>query len=194
MSFNALCAVDISAKEVITFATVADTHPLVTNESLFTKLNLEGVMHCNFEVDTAALHNIISKSSFDHLQTTLKGCKCPESKKLESGVGIRLADGSLADQECTVVQITVSTDLYHVTNNPFDLTFLVVDGPNNLVGRHALASMWPVEFKAFKDVTTANFVEKFPYEEYAVNCITENINCNSSESLNTAQVNKLKSS
>ena len=73
----------------------------------------------------------------------------PESKKLDRGVSIRLADGSLADQECTVVQITVSTDLYHVTNNPFDLTFLVVDGPNNLVGRHALASMWPVEFKAF---------------------------------------------
>ena len=104
----------------------------------------------------------------------LKRCKLPESKKLDRGVNIRLADGSLSDQVCTAVQINVSTDLYHVTNNPFDLTFLVVDGPNNLIGRHAPASMWPVEFQAFKEATTANFVEKFPYEEYAVNFITKN--------------------
>ena len=30
---------------------------------------------------------------------------------------------------------------------PLTLTFLVVDGPNNLVGRHALARMWPTEFQ-----------------------------------------------
>ena len=54
--------------------------------------------------------------------------------------------------------------------------------------------MWPVEFQAFKEATTANFVKPFPYEEYDVKLSTENINCNSSESLNTVQVNKLKSS
>ena len=85
----------------------------------------------------------------------------PKSKQLTRGVRIRLADGNLAGQECPVVQLTVSTDLYKLSNNPLDLTFLVVDGPNNLVGRHALARMWPSEFQRFKEATCENFIKPF---------------------------------
>ena len=40
---------------------------------------------------------------------------------------------------------------------PLALTFLVVKGPNNLVGRHSLARLWPTEFKAFKESTCKNY-------------------------------------
>ena len=50
----------------------------------------------------------------------------------------------------------MSTDLEKFTK-PLALTFLVVKGPNNLVGRHSLARLWPAEFKAFKDATCENF-------------------------------------
>ena len=62
----------------------------------------------------------------------------------------------MADQECPVVQLNVSTDL-HKFSKPLALTFLVVKGPNNLVGRHSLARLWPTEFKAFKETTCKNY-------------------------------------
>ena len=88
----------------------------------------------------------------------------PRTKKLERGVRICLADGSLADQVCPVVQLDVSTDLDKLSNSPLSLTFLVVNGPNNLIGRHALALMWPTEFNRFKQATCANFVKPYIYD------------------------------
>ena len=78
------------------------------------------------------------------------------SKKLPRAVKIRLADGKMASQDCQVVQLNVSTDLHKFTN-PLALTFLVVKGPNNLIGRHSLARLWPREFERFKQATCENF-------------------------------------
>ena len=39
-TFNSLCAVDHKAPVIKTFATELATHPLATNESLMTKLNI----------------------------------------------------------------------------------------------------------------------------------------------------------
>ena len=36
-------------------------------------------------------------------------------------------------------------------------TFIVVSGPNNLIGRHSLARLWPEEFNKFKAVATSNY-------------------------------------
>ena len=139
-----------------TFASKLASHPLATEEPLLTKLNIEGIGQLKVEVDTAASHNIISDRTFDALQNELVKRGKERSKKLLRGVKIRLADGNLADQECPVVQLNVSTDLQKLTK-PLALTFLVVKGPNNLVGRHSLARLWPTEFKAFKDATCENF-------------------------------------
>ena len=104
---------------------------------------------------TAASHNIISKKCFDELQDNLIKHGKEKSKSLPRGVKIKLADGSIASQECPVVQINVSTDL-HDFKNSFPLTFLVVKGPNNLIGRHSLERLWPTEFLAFKNITGKN--------------------------------------
>ena len=71
-------------------------------------------------------------------------------------VKIKLADGNMADQDCPVVQLHVSTDLYKFKND-LALTFLVVKGPNNLSGRHSLARLWPREFERFKQATCENY-------------------------------------
>ena len=100
-----------------------------------------------------------------------------KSKRLSQGVKIRLADGNLADQECPVVQLNVSTDL-HKFSKPLALTFLVVKGPNNLVGRHSLARLWPTEFKAFKETTCKNYG------------ISKSLNATSSNQINSTNVDK----
>ena len=46
--------------------------------------------------------------------------------------------------------------MYKFTN-PLALTFLVVKGPNNLIGRHSLARLWPREFERFREATCENF-------------------------------------
>ena len=60
------------------------------------------------------------------------------TKRLPQPVKIKLADGKLAGQDCPVVQINVSTDIFKFKNN-MPLTFLVVKGPNCLIGRHSIA-------------------------------------------------------
>ena len=118
-------------------------------------LNLENVVSLQLEVDTAASHNIIPKTCFEELQANLLKHGKEKSKSLPRSVKIKLADGSIASQECKVVQINVSRDLSNF-NDAIPLTFLVVTGPNNLIGRHSLERLWPREFKAFKNVTGKN--------------------------------------
>ena len=139
-----------------------------------TKLNLENVMNLKMEVDTAASHNIISKTCFEDLQLALKKNGKEKSKKLSRGVKIRLADGSMAEQECQVVQIFVSTELNKFTDAK-PLTFLVVNGPNNLVGRYSLELLFPAEFAAFKDVTCKNMSKNIKCEPTKPNCKAQSI-------------------
>ena len=154
---------------VKSFSSLKETHPLVTSEPLLTCLNVEGVMKVPVEIDSAASHNIISEFYFDKLQNHLKQNGKIPSKKLTETVKIRLADGSQCGQSCKVVQLHVSTDLSHYKNNfhkskPKALTFLVVKGPNCLVGRHSIARLWPQEFERFKLATCANYKSLTPYE------------------------------
>ena len=87
------------------------------------------------------------------------------------------------------MQLAVSTDLKKLSNSPLSLTFLVVDGPNNLIGRHALARMWPNEFASFKQTTCSNFVK--PYHD---NSIDSNvIKANKIDKQNSNQKSKNKS-
>ena len=154
-SSKALCAVDSRNVVIDTFATKITSHPLVTNAPLMAILNLEDVVSLKLEVDTAASHNIISQSCYEVLQANLKKQGKEKSKSLPKGVKIKLADGSIASQECKVIQINVSRDLTNFRDN-IPLTFLVVAGPNNLIGRHSLELLWPKEFQAFKNVTGRN--------------------------------------
>ena len=65
---NTLCVVDSNNVVLDIFRTKLDTHPLVTLPPLKTCLNLENVVSLNFEMDTGASHNIISKRCFEQLQ------------------------------------------------------------------------------------------------------------------------------
>ena len=71
ISSNALSTVDPLNAIIDTFATKMASHPLATNEPLMANLNLENIANLQLEVDTAASHNILSKTSFNKLQATL---------------------------------------------------------------------------------------------------------------------------
>ena len=154
---NSICAVDNSDKPIIfdSFTAKLASHPLATSQAMMTTLNVEGICHLKLEVDTAASHNIISEAKFKDIQKHLHKIGRQQSKQLNKRVKIRLADGSVAPQECPVVQLKVSTDLRHLVD-PIMLTFLVVKGPNNLLGRHSLARLWPEAFERFKNSTCEN--------------------------------------
>ena len=154
-NFKSIEAYNPYTPTVKSFASVNEDHPLVTCEPLLTYLNLEGLVRCRFEIDSAASHNVISEKWFNILQKQLKEKGKGPTKRLPRPVKIKLADGNMADQECPVVQIGVSKDIFKFSDN-MPLTFLVVKGPNCLIGRHSLAKMWPTEFSMFKQSTCEN--------------------------------------
>ena len=173
-SFNALTVVDSRNECIDTFATMVDS-PLATNDPLFARLNLEGVGSLKLEVDTAASHNIISAELFEKLQSRLLKNGREMSKVLPQGVKIKLADGSIAQQLCKVAQINVSRSMPEF-KNPIPLTFLVVSGPNNLLGRHSLERLWPREFNAFKNVTSVGVdASNQPRLNHAGACVTNSV-------------------
>ena len=205
-TFHSIEAVNPFTPTVKSFASVDDDHPLVTSEPLLTYLNLEGIARYPFEIDTAASHNIISEKYFNMLQKQLEKRGSPiigngPSKMLPRPVKIKLADGNMAGQQCPVVQINVSTDIFKFTNN-MPLTFLVVKGPNCLIGRHSLAKMWPTEFKMFKQSTCENkkvydnlkICAKKVTTQLASDCSHKNVDHASSEpSINkVSTISKLK--
>ena len=155
--FNSICAVTHSNEPIIFYSFAANlaSHPLATSQAMMTTLNVEGICHLKLEVDTAASHNIISEYNFNNIQNYLHKIGRQKSKQFNKRVKIRLADGSVAPQECPVVQLNVSTNLRHLVD-PIMLTFLVVKGPNNLIGRHSLARLWQEAFERFKNSTCEN--------------------------------------
>ena len=66
-------------------------------------------------------------------------------------VRIILANGSLASQVCEIAQINVSRDI-NKFNDVHSLYFVVLSGPNNLLGRHSLQCLWPKEYEKLKNV------------------------------------------
>ena len=63
----------------------------------------DNIFSLELDVNTAASNNINSKKCFDKLQISLSRHGKEKSKSLPRGVKIKLADGSIADQECPVV-------------------------------------------------------------------------------------------
>ena len=154
--FKSIQAVNPFEPIIHSFASVKDDHPMATSQPLMTGINVEGIAILPFEVDSAASHNIISNKEFNRLQKELKARGMKPSKMLPSTVKIRLADGNVASQDCPVAQIHVSTDVNKFSNN-MPLSFLVVKGPNCLIGRHSLARLWPSEFARFREKTCKNY-------------------------------------
>ena len=115
-SSDAFCAVDSRNVIIDTFATKITSHPLATNEPLMAVSNLENEVSLKLEVDTAASHNMISTACFEKLQASLLKHSKEKSKSLPQGLKIKLADGSIASQECKVVQINASRDLSNFTD------------------------------------------------------------------------------
>ena len=76
---------------------------------------------------------------------------------MPQSVKIRLANGSLASQVCKVAQINVSRDI-NKFNDVHSLYFVVLSGPNNLLGRHSLQCLWPKEYEKLKNVCGQNVV------------------------------------
>ena len=72
-------------------------------------------------------------------------------------VRITLANGALASQVCKVAQINVSRDINNF-NDVHSLYFVVLSGPNNLLGRHSLQCLWPKEYEKLKNVCGQNVV------------------------------------
>ena len=143
-------------KQVNTFLT--DTFdPLVTIEPICAILNFENVVNLKFELDTGASDNMISKKNFDLLQASLVKQGRNKSKILPQKVRITLANGALASQVCKVAQINVSRDINNF-NDIHSLYFVVLAGPNNLLGRHSLQCLWPKEYEKLKNVCGQNVV------------------------------------
>ena len=101
---------------------------------------------------------------------------------MDKTIKIRLADGKLANQNCKVVQIHVSNNL-NKNAKLIPVTFIVVKGPNSLLGRHTLARLWPREFEQFKTVATNNYKLGLP----------KNNNESKSLIVNKTQANKVNS-
>lgn len=132
--------------DVHAFATCVGS-PLVTNEPMVTNCLVAGVTSVQFECDTAASHSVLSKSTFDKLQSMCQVTLQPER------VVIRLADGTLSNKSYVSAQLTVqkSTD----SSKIYKVTFFVLDCPNCLLGRYALQMLWPKQYLALKEVAKA---------------------------------------
>ena len=65
-------------------------------------------------------------------------------------VAVRLADGSESHRCYGSIQLWVQG--FETAKVP--ITFFVIDGPNNLLGRHAIEQLWPYQYKALRDVAT----------------------------------------
>ena len=71
-------------------------------------------------------------------------------------VVIRLADGTTSSKECTSASISVRRNLQGGRlSKPVELSFFVIDGPNNLLGRFALEKLWPEQYKALREITAS---------------------------------------
>ena len=122
------------------FATKGES-PLVTNDPLLTRICVENVAEMTFEIDTAASHSLLSRSIFDRLQRDLavRGRKPLQTQKQQ--VSIKLADGTTTAKHVGTVQMHIAKTVN--CKKPILVTFFILDGPNNLLGRHSIQRLWP---------------------------------------------------
>ena len=137
--FNAFQVMS-SSKTIDAFATAVES-PLATNDPMMSRCVVEGVARIRFECDTAASHSTLSKDLFDRLQM-----KKPHLKIDPQEVTIRLADGSISTKSLGTVQLDVKRSARCPRLSR--ITFFILDGPNNLLGRYALQKLFPVQYHA----------------------------------------------
>ena len=134
-----------SVKVEVQAVTSAERSPHFTNAAIITTVALEGKMLQDFECDTAASHSVLSLQAFKKLASAIGRL---QGKKEQ--VAIRLADGSQSDKCNGSIELCVQG--FETAKVP--ITFFVIDGPNNLLGRHAIEQLWPYQYKALRDVAT----------------------------------------
>ena len=126
------------SSSVDTFATRV-VSPLVTNDRLLTRIDVEGIAEMTFEIDTAASHSLISQDVFNRIQNDLKTRGKKPMKPLDQQVSIKLADGSTTAKKVATVQMHIAT--------PSNLkekvlaTFFILNGPNNLLSQHTVQQL-----------------------------------------------------
>ena len=96
-----------------------------------------------FECDTAASHNVLSQETYQDIWKRGSG------PKLEyHSVKVMLADGTRSQKQTRSMEAVVEA----ANGKQVKLQFFVMSGPNNLLGRLALKTLWPEQYAALKDV------------------------------------------
>ena len=123
--------------------TVVSEQVYPTCKPILTTVKFCGSKKVTMECDTAASHNILSQVSYQEIWPRGTGPKLTYKK-----VKVMLADGSRSAEQ------TRSMECYVVAANgkKLKLHFFVMNGPNNLLGRLALSTIWPKEYGALKDI------------------------------------------
>ena len=116
----------------------------MTNKPIITRVAIEESLIAEMECDTAASHSVMSAELFKKLQRKLG--RTLQGKK--ENIAVKLADGSISSKSYGSILLTVRA---HETT-PVKITFFVLAGPNNLLGRYALEQLWPEEYKALRDI------------------------------------------
>ena len=96
-----------------------------------------------FECDTAASHNVLSQETYQDIWKRGSG------PKLEyHSVKVMLTDGTRSQKQTRSMEAVVEA----ANGKQVKLQFFVMSGPNNLLGRLALKTLWPEQYAALKDV------------------------------------------
>ena len=96
-----------------------------------------------FECDTAASHNVLSQESYQDIWRRGSGPKLDYHN-----VKVMLADGTKSQKQTRSMEAVIQA----TNGKQVKLQFFVMSGPNNLLGRLALKTIWPEQYGALKEV------------------------------------------
>ena len=142
-----IVGVESGSKSVNALSTSVNT-PYTTNRPMMTSVILAGKCKAQFECDTAASHSLMSVKLYKRLHEE-PWCQIP--KAVTENVAMKLADGTISKKSCGVIKLSVKA-----RNTPtVELSFFVVSGPNNLLGRFAIETLWPKQYKALRNIVNS---------------------------------------
>ena len=131
ISFNS-----VEVKNVDALPTYPTCAPMMTQVKIADK-------KVTFECDTAASHNIMSQETYQEIWRRGSGPKLQYHS-----VRVMLADGTRSTKQTRSMEAEVQA----TNGKKLKLQFFVMSGPNNLLGRLALRTIWPEEYVALKEV------------------------------------------
>ena len=126
----------VEVKAIDTVPTYPTCAPIMTQVKIADK-------KVTFECDTAASHNILSQESYQEIWRRGSGPKLQYHS-----VRVMLADGTRSQKQTRSMEAMVQA----TNGKKIKLQFFVMSGPNNLLGRLALRTIWPDQYGALKDV------------------------------------------